>query len=50
MLDRLTTELGLDDISSAIRFLVREKCRALGITDPTAPPKGGPKKKRRAGT
>jgi len=43
LLEGLTTALGFDDISTTIRFLVREKSRALGITDPSAPAK----KKRR---
>lgn len=45
LLEELTRELGLDDISSTVRFLVREKSRALGITDPTTP---GKKKRRPA--
>lgn len=47
LLEHLTTALGLDDISSTIRFLVREKSRALGITETPAPAK---KKRRPAGT
>lgn len=47
LLEALTAELGLDDISSTVRFLIREKSRALGITDPSAPAK---KKRRAPGT
>lgn len=47
LLEALTDALGLDDISTTVRFLIREKSRALGITETPAP---GKKKRRAPGT
>jgi hypothetical protein len=47
LLEALTKELGLDDASTTVRFLVRDKSRALGITGQPPP---GKKKRRASGT